>query len=185
MLVWGIWSWCLDCCSRVALLSSAAICSCVGSNLAWGAEEVAWVTGFSNQEPAEKLKGDVQMWKEEKEEQRQQTPLKLLTLLHDLSPPRCESHMFGGWGREHHTPPSRVWEPPLNICLNSPSTGRRGCETSLTTAAFITPSRLNIRFPFHMFTLQKYWRKKIKNEKLMSPSFKWTWKNRNLGCFTS
>lgn len=34
------------------------------------------------------------MWKEEKEEQ--QTPLKLLTLLHNLLPPRCESHMFGG-----------------------------------------------------------------------------------------
>lgn len=39
---------------------------------------------------------DMMMWKEEKEEQ--QTPLKLLTLLHDLSPPRCESHMFGGEG---------------------------------------------------------------------------------------
>lgn len=32
-------------------------------------------------------------WKEEKEEQREETPLKVLTHLRDLSPPRCESHM--------------------------------------------------------------------------------------------
>lgn len=29
-------------------------------------------------------------------EQRGETPLELLTLIHDLLPPRCESHMFGG-----------------------------------------------------------------------------------------
>lgn len=48
-----------------------------------------------SQEAAER---DVLMWKEEKEEQREETPLKLLTLLHDLLPPRCESHMFGEGG---------------------------------------------------------------------------------------
>lgn len=37
-----------------------------------------------------------------------------------------------------HNPPSRVWEPPPNICLNSPSTGRCGCENTMTTRAFIT-----------------------------------------------
>lgn len=49
------------------------------------------------------------MWKEEKEEQREETPLKLLTPSRDLLPPRCESHMFGGGRRD---PPSRVREPP-------------------------------------------------------------------------
>lgn len=51
-----------------------------------------------NLEPGRKVEGDVLMWKEEREEQREQTPLKLLSLLRDLSPPRCESHMFGGEG---------------------------------------------------------------------------------------
>lgn len=56
-----------------------------------GEEEAARPTGW-NQGPAEKLSWGGG-WKEEKEEQREETPLKVLTLLRDLSPPRCESHM--------------------------------------------------------------------------------------------
>lgn len=66
-----------------------------------GKEEAACSSGL-NQRPAEKLRwgGEWGIWKEEKEEQREETPLKLLTLLRDLSPLRCESHMFGeGGGR--------------------------------------------------------------------------------------
>lgn len=38
----------------------------------------------------------MERWREEKEEQRGETPLELLTLIHDLLPPRCDIHMFGG-----------------------------------------------------------------------------------------
>lgn len=57
-----------------------------------GEEEAARPTGLS-QGPAEKLRWEEGGWKEEKEEQREETPLKVLTHLRDLSPPRCESHM--------------------------------------------------------------------------------------------
>lgn len=52
-----------------------------------------------------------------------------------------EPHAWGGGGR--HNPPSRVWEPPFNICLNSSSTGRSGCKNTMYTGAFITHYRFS------------------------------------------
>lgn len=56
---------------------------------------MAGVTG-SESGTSREAERDVLMWKEEKEEQREETPLKLLTLLREPSPLRCESHMLGG-----------------------------------------------------------------------------------------
>lgn len=76
----------------------------------------------------------MERWREEKEEQRGATPLELLTLIHDLLPPRCETHMFGGG----ETPPCSPAEsdnrtnPLLNIWLSSPSAGPTSLERTHT-----------------------------------------------------
>lgn len=86
--------------------------------------------------------GVMESWREEKEQQRGETPLKLLTLIHDLLPPRCEIHMFGG-GRPRRLPPTgsdNGTNPLLNIWLSSSSTGREPTH-SVTAELFITQRR--------------------------------------------